>query len=175
MGFFENLDKKITETTNSFQETTNRIERQNKCKKTISENKTKIDNYYKEIGERIYNTSKIDKNVETFIENKKKEITKLLEENESLHIEVLKLDNKKICINCGNEMQADMVFCPKCGKEQEKVPEGKVRCQNCGKIIDKKDAFCLNCGKKNSEFSADTTNKAKENGTEKNDEKKIEE
>ncbi len=155
MGFFDDFGKKVTNTTMSFQETTNKIERQNKCKRQITENNSKIEKCYNEIGKKVYQSDKIDKEVSSFIDEKKNEINKLVDENKSLHLEILKLDNKAICTNCESEIDANASFCPNCGKEQNIVPEGKIRCKKCGEIIDKNYAFCLKCGAKNTELSDD--------------------
>ena len=48
MGFFEGLSKKVSETTSSIQETTNKIQRESKCKKTISDNNAKVEKIYSE-------------------------------------------------------------------------------------------------------------------------------
>ena len=46
----------------------------------------------------------------------------------------------KICIHCGKEIDAESVFCPKCGTKQAR------RCINCGKELAEDDLFCPKCG-----------------------------
>ena len=90
----------------------------------------------------------------TFISVKIEEIDQLLKENEELQKEILILNNKKKCPNCGAEVDINTTFCPQCGKEQEKIevepfiPNGKRKCSGCGEIIDDKNEFCPKCGTK---------------------------
>lgn len=164
MGFFEGLSKKVSETTSSIQETTNKIQRESKCKKTISDNNAKVEKIYSEIGKRVYENRKIDDALITFIEEKTNEIDTMLKENEELKLEILKLNNKKLCPNCKAEVSIGTSFCPQCGAEQEKVeveafiPKGKRKCSGCGEIIDDKNVFCPNCGAKKEEEQAGLEN-----------------
>lgn len=164
MGFFEGISKKVSETTNSIQETTNKIQRESKCKKTISENSAKVEKLYSEIGKRVYENRKIDDSLMSFVEEKTNEIDSLLKENEELKLEILKLNNKKLCPNCKAEISIDTSFCPQCGAEQEKVeveafiPSGKRKCSGCHEIIDDKNVFCPNCGTKKEEEQAGLEN-----------------
>ena len=93
MGFFEGLSKKVSETTSSIQETTNKIQRESKCKKTISDNNAKVEKIYSEIGKKVYENRKIDDSLIAFVEEKTNEIDCSLKENEELKIEILKLNN----------------------------------------------------------------------------------
>ncbi len=152
MGFFEDLGKKVNETTASFQETTNRIEKENKYKKTISQNNKKIDAIYIEIGKKVYESDKNDKSAISFIDARKKEISEILTENDKLQTEILDLNNKKRCSNCGKEIEKNAPFCTYCGEKQEvpkeNIPDGKKKCSKCGEIIDDTNVFCPNCGTK---------------------------
>ena len=147
MGFFDNLSS-------SFQETTNKIQQESKMKKTINENKQKIETSYSEIGKKIYESKGINEEVMSFVDEKVKVIDDMLKENETCEKEILKLNNKKICPKCGKEVEINATFCPHCGSEQEKVevdafvPKGKRKCEGCGKIIEEEAAFCPNCGAK---------------------------
>ena len=52
MGFFDDIGKKMSETKNSIVATSEKIEKENKLKKTISFNETKLQNEYKDIGKK---------------------------------------------------------------------------------------------------------------------------
>lgn len=164
MGFFEGISKKVSETTNSIQETTSKIQRESKCKKTISDNNSKIEKLYNEIGKKVYENRKIDDTLISFVEEKTSEIDNMLKENDDLKLEILKLNNKKLCPNCKAEVAIGTSFCPQCGAEQEKVevevfiPNGKRKCSGCGEIIDDKNVFCPNCGAKKEEENAGLEN-----------------
>lgn len=161
MGFFDDLSKKVAETTNNFQETTNKIERENKCKKAIKENDAKIEKLYLEIGKKVYELDFKDEELINFVSEKKMEIGAISKENQDLKKEILTLNNKKICPNCNAEIDMSTTFCPQCGKEQEKVvikeniPKGKRKCTGCGEIIDDKNVFCPKCGTKKEETVTD--------------------
>lgn len=154
MGFFEGISKKVTETTNNLQETTNKIQKENRCKKTIGENNSKVSRLYNEIGKKVYENRKVDDTLISYIEEKTLEIDKLLNENEDLEKEILALNNMKICKNCKAKIAMNTLFCPQCGTEQEKkeikevIPQGKRKCSECGEIIGNEDLFCPNCGTK---------------------------
>lgn len=145
MGFFDGLS-------NSVAEKTNKISKETKLKKTLSENKDKIEKLYSDLGKKVYesraNVGAISKEIEEFTT----QIENLIKENEELRKEILLLNNKKICPQCGAEVDIQATFCQQCGKEQEKVeaiqfiPKGKRKCQNCNEIIDEKNVFCPNCG-----------------------------
>mgnify|MGYP007106009873 FL=1 len=53
MGFLDGLTKKGAEISNSLQESMNKSQRESKCKKTINENKSKIEEAYSEIGKKV--------------------------------------------------------------------------------------------------------------------------
>ncbi len=48
----------------------------------------------------------------------------------------------KFCTGCGNQVSADMLFCPKCGRKQAKV------CSNCQTPLMPESMFCHQCGTK---------------------------
>lgn len=57
------------------------------------------------------------------------------------------------CINCGNEVYADYIFCPKCGFRIDSegsnllVNEiGTKKCSKCGAIMPEDLFYCLECG-----------------------------
>ena len=54
MEFFDKLTKKATETYKGAAEKTSKIAKETKLKMKISENKSKIDELYKEIGKKVY-------------------------------------------------------------------------------------------------------------------------
>lgn len=163
MGFLDGLTKKGAEISNSLQESMNKSQRESKCKKSITENKNKIEKAYSEIGKKAYEKRTMDEEVMTFISGKIEEIDQLLKENEELQREVLLLNNKKKCPNCGAEVEINTTFCPQCGKEQEKIevepfiPNGKRKCAGCGEIIDDKNEFCPKCGAKKEIVEAEKT------------------
>lgn len=157
MGFLDGLTKKGAEISNSLQESINKSQRISALKKNISENNSKISRTFSEIGRNVYEKRTMDEEVMTFISEKIEEIDSAKKENEELEKELLGLNNKKRCPECGTEVDIDATFCPVCGKEQEKVeiepfvPNGKRKCSGCGEVIDDSNVFCPKCGAKKEE------------------------
>lgn len=165
MGFFDGLTKKGAEISNSLQESINKSQRISALKKNIFENNSKISRTFSEIGKNVYEKRTMDEEVMTFISGKIEEIDSAKKENEELEKELLGLNNKKKCPECGTEVDIDVTFCPVCGKEQEKVeiepfvPNGKRKCSGCGEVIDDSNVFCPKCGAKKEEAETVEENK----------------
>ena len=165
MGFLDGLTKKGAEISNSLQESINKSQRISALKKSISENNSKISRTFSEIGKNVYEKRTMDEEVMTFISGKIEEIDSAKKENEELEKELLGLNNKKKCPECGTEVDIDVTFCPVCGKEQEKVeiepfvPNGKRKCSGCGEVIDDSNVFCPKCGAKKEEAETVEENK----------------
>lgn len=113
MGFFNDLSKKTTETTN-------KIAREAKLKMKINENKGIIKDLYETIGRKAYENhvreEKLD--IEEFIKDDCLKIDKLSNEIEESRKEILVLNNKKMCKKCFAEIEKNAMFCPKCGEKQ---------------------------------------------------------
>lgn len=180
MGFLDGLTKKGAEISNSLQESMNKSQRESKCKKAINENKNKIEGIYSEIGKKVYEEKKISEILMDFVNEKIEEIDAMFKQNEELKREILILNNKKICPNCDAEIDINTMFCPQCGKEQEKneveqfVPKGKRKCSGCSEIIDDENEFCPKCGtKKETVIEEKATEEVVEEKGEKTEEKKA--
>lgn len=113
MGFFSDLGKKTTETTG-------KIARETKLKLKINENKGEIEDIYEEIGKKVYEKhvreEKVDINVD--LANECGIIDSLAKEIEDAKLEILKLNQKKLCSKCSAEIENGAMFCPKCGEKQ---------------------------------------------------------
>lgn len=123
MGFFSDLGKKTTETTG-------KIARETKLKLKINENKGKIEDIYEEIGKKVYEKHirqvNIDINVD--LANECGRIDTLAQEIEDAKLEILKLNQKKLCSKCSAEIENGAMFCPKCGEKQN--PEENIIKEN---------------------------------------------
>lgn len=123
MGFFSDLGKKTTETTG-------KIARETKLKLKINENKGKIEDIYEEIGKKVYEKHirqvNIDINVD--LANECGRIDTLAQEIEEAKLEILKLNQKKLCSKCSAEIENGAMFCPKCGEKQN--PEENIIKEN---------------------------------------------
>lgn len=115
MGFFSDIGKKTSETTS-------KIARETKLKMKINENKGKINDIYKEIGEKVYSKHVREENldIKTDLNEQCSKLDTLCKEIEEARLEILKLNQKKLCQNCSAEIESNAQFCPKCGQKQNK-------------------------------------------------------
>ena len=120
MEFFDKLTKKATETYKGAAEKTSKLAKETKLKMKISDNKSKIDELYKEIGKKVYqkHVSKDENCIKDQIAEELLKIDNLSSEIDSYHDQILELSNEKVCINCKEPMDKAAKFCPKCGAEQ---------------------------------------------------------
>ena len=117
MGFLNDIGKKTSETTS-------RIARETKIKLKTSENKNKISDLYEEIGKKTYEKYVREENivVEEDLKQECEEIDKLAQEIQELRKELLKLNEKKQCPKCNNEIEEKANYCDKCGEKQNDEP-----------------------------------------------------
>lgn len=120
MGFFSDLSKKTTETTG-------KIARETKLKIKINENKGKIEDLYEEVGKKVYEKHIREENIDIKgdLESECLKIDELSKEIEEAKLEILKLNQKRLCSNCSAEIENEVQFCPKCGAKQSQEPTVK--------------------------------------------------
>ena len=104
MGFFNDLSKKTSETTS-------KIARETKLKMKISENNGRIKELYESVGKKYYeNRLKKMEDFEEQVEEDCTIIDQLAGEVEKARLEILGLNNKKLCCFCKAEMEKDAMF-----------------------------------------------------------------
>lgn len=121
MSFFNKLGKKIGEATQTATKKSSELMEITKLNSEIKSEKNKINEYYLEIGQKVYETySEGDKIFEGFeevfnkINNSKAKI-------QELNKRILEVKNINICSNCGHELSKESTYCDKCGAKQELV------------------------------------------------------
>lgn len=126
MGFFNNLGKKASAAYDATAEKTGKIAKEAKLRMKINENKSDINDIYKEIGKKIYEKHIREENIEikTELEEECTKIDVLSAEIETCLKTILELKEKRQCENCQAKIDLDNSFCPKCGAKQ---PEPEVR------------------------------------------------
>ena len=165
MSFFSKLTKKATETIEFTKEKATNISEELKIKGKISEAKEKIEELYKEIGEKVYSDIKSDVDVaKEDILPKIEEITNLNEQIEKLETDILAIKKIKKCDNCGTDLELDADFCSKCGKKQPKVEQVEIKEEN----PEAKDAEVVEV--KNIENEDNNVENSEENNNESNGE-----
>lgn len=120
MGFFDNLGKKASKAYDVTAEKTSRIAKEAKLRMKINENKSDINDIYKEIGKKVYEKHVREENIDikTELEEECTKIDVLSAEIETCLKTILELKEKKQCENCHAEIELDNTYCPKCGAKQ---------------------------------------------------------
>ena len=120
MGFFDNLGKKASAAYDATAEKTGKIAKEAKLRMKINENKSDINDLYKEIGRKVYEKHVREENIEikTELEEECTKIDVLSAEIETCLKSILELKDKKQCEKCHAEIELYNNFCPKCGAEQ---------------------------------------------------------
>ena len=123
MGFFDNLGKKASAAYDATAEKTGKIAKEAKLKMKINENKSDINDIYKEIGRKVYEKHVREENIDikTELEEECTKIDVLSAEIETCLKSILELKEKKQCEKCHAEIDLDSTFCSKCGAKQPEV------------------------------------------------------
>lgn len=113
MGFFSDIGKKTSETTS-------KIAKETKLKMKINENKGKITDLYEVVGKKVYeqHVKGETENLAEYISDECAKLDSLAKEIEDARLEILKLNQKRLCQNCSAEIEKGAQFCPKCGQKQ---------------------------------------------------------
>ena len=120
MGFFDNLGKKASAAYDATAEKTSKLAKEAKLIMKINENKSDINDIYKEIGRKIYEKHVREENIDikSELEEECTKIDVLSAEIETCLKSILELKDKKQCEKCHAEMDLKNNFCPKCGAKQ---------------------------------------------------------
>lgn len=120
MGFFDNLGKKASAAYDATAEKTSKLAKEAKFRMKINENKSDINDLYKEIGRKVYEKHVREENIEikTELEEECTKIDVLSAEIETCLKSILELKDKKQCEKCHAEIELNSDFCPKCGAKQ---------------------------------------------------------
>ena len=120
MGFFDSLGKKARAAYELTSEKTGKLAKEAKLRMKINENKSDINDLYKEIGRKIYEKHVREENIDikTELEEECTKIDVLSAEIETCLKSILELKDKKQCEQCHAEIVLNNNFCPKCGAEQ---------------------------------------------------------
>ena len=120
MGFFDNLGKKASAAYDATAEKTGKLAKEAKLRMKINENKSDINDLYKEIGRKVYEKHVREENIDikSELEEECTKIDVLSAEIETCLKSILELKDKKQCEQCHAEIDLKNNFCPKCGAEQ---------------------------------------------------------
>ena len=120
MGFFDNLSKKASAAYDATAEKTGKLAKEAKLRMKINENKSDINDLYKEIGRKVYEKHVREENIDikSELEEECTKIDVLSAEIETCLKSILELKDRKQCEQCHAEIDSDNAFCPKCGAKQ---------------------------------------------------------
>ncbi len=149
MAFFDDLGKKISQTTQNAVQKTKDMGDIAKINSAISEEEKKIAGIYSEIGKTYISLHK--NNPE---EGALAELVLSFAEAEA-NIEVYKkriedIKGVKRCEKCGAALSPDAAFCSSCGTaipKPQTEPAPSSFCSGCGAPLSADIRFCTNCGK----------------------------
>lgn len=124
MDFFNKLGKKVSATYDATAEKTSKLAKEAKLRMKMNENKSDINDIYKEIGKKVYEKHVREENIDikTELEEECTKIDVLSTEIETCLKSILELKNKKQCPKCHAELELDAVYCSKCGEKQPEEP-----------------------------------------------------
>ena len=122
MGFFDNLGKKASKAYDATAEKTSKLAKEAKLRMQINENKSDINEIYKQIGKKVYEKHVREENIDikTELEEECTKIDVLSAEIETNLKAILELKDKRQCENCHTEIDIKDEFCSKCGTKQPK-------------------------------------------------------
>lgn len=149
MAFWDNFSQKASETTAKAMQKAKEMSDIAKLNSMISEEETKINNTYYQIG-KLYVAMHHQDYEEEFVGM----VTTIREADEKIKSykqQVQDIKGVMCCTQCGAEVQAGVAFCSSCGAPMPKVQqismEEMVRCEGCGAMVKKEARFCTSCGK----------------------------
>ena len=131
MEILEKIGDAASKTYKYTAEKTSKIAKETKIKMQINEYKREIKDIYLEIGETVYEKFNVDEKLDLNEINKKCEAIQSLS-NKIIECkdEILKLNERKQCKNCYEEIEIEANYCPNCGFSQEKDIEIEEEKQN---------------------------------------------
>ena len=120
--------EKATEAYKVTKEKARDISEEIKLKSKINSLEEKNYEIYAEIGEIVYNEVKNGTDVsKDEVTVKCEEISRNRDEIEKLKTDLLAVKKIKKCANCGEELDINVEFCSKCGKEQPKIEKVEIK------------------------------------------------
>lgn len=152
MAFFDELGKKISQTSQGVVQKTKDTAEVIKLKGMISDEEKRISNLYAQIGKLYFETHEetCEECFTSIIGDIKESGSKINQYSE----QVKKLKGIVRCPNCGGDVQYGSPFCSSCGTKM-KVENSSTnnatnvfRCSKCGMPINDECDFCTNCGTK---------------------------
>ena len=151
MDFFNKAKESLTAAGKGFSQKANEVSGIARVTLKMKEEERQLAESLRELGLQMYNLKNAEAK-EMFPELTER-ISQLYAELEKDRVELAAIKGKKICPNCGTELEAESMCCTACGINVE-VAENTVEtpvqkfCSNCGGEITEDSKFCGTCGTK---------------------------
>lgn len=147
MALWDNLNKKVTETTGKAAQQARIWSETSRLNSLISDEESKVSNSYCQIGKlyiRIHQNS-----CEEEFADLAASIAKSEEKIKQYRKQIQDIKGVVRCEKCGAEVAKGVAFCSSCGAPIPKVEKAddSVRCENCGTMVKPGARFCTSCGK----------------------------
>lgn len=155
MAFFQDLGKKVSQTSQDAVKKTKIMAETAKINSHIEGERRNINEAYNKLGKRYFelfpDTS--DENLREFCDAIKESMRQI----EDYQEQIKQLKGITACPNCGTDYPEGAAFCTTCGaklaaseaSEEEQPAEPQVKfCSGCGKPLSEGTKFCAECGTK---------------------------
>ena len=128
MDFFDKIGKKASETYKFTAEKTGKLAKEAKLRMKMNEDKSDIEDLYKQIGKKVYEKHLLQDtiNIKEELEEECTKVDVLSDEIENILNEILNLKDLKQCSNCYEKIDKTSKYCPNCGDKQEENEDAEV-------------------------------------------------
>lgn len=125
MDFFDKIGKKASKTYKVTAEKTSKFAKEAKLRMKMNEDKSDIEDLYKQIGKKVYEKHLLQDtiNIKEELEEECTKIDVLSDEIENTLNEIMSLKDIKQCPNCYEKIEKSSNYCPNCGSKQEEIQE----------------------------------------------------
>lgn len=145
MSFFNDLGKKISETSQGAVSKTRTMAETSRLNSAINDCKNKIEFAYREIGN--FYVQKYSENPDPEIAEKVNLIKELEGSIKNMQEEIRKINGFIQCPKCGKIQKDGMIFCDVCGEKLREPEPAAECCPNCGMPYRPGAVFCTRCGR----------------------------
>lgn len=145
MALFEDLKKKVTDTTQGAVRGAKDFADTARLNSLISEEQEKITGLYAQIGRFVFEHS--SEITESPVRDLCDAVTAAHGRLAKHQAEIQQIKGVKVCSKCGAEVPVTLAFCYGCGAAIEaSAPPAKKFCSGCGAELEPGASFCSNCG-----------------------------
>jgi hypothetical protein len=118
MSVFSGITQKVSNTAKAAAKKSNDIVEVTKLHMSISAEEDKIKKLYGEIGKALYESYERGEPIGDAFKDSCAQIQSISENIKQMKQKILELKNLKACSNCSAELDADVIYCPRCGTKQ---------------------------------------------------------